>query len=288
MTPAELVPLLHDYHLGRLDRPRHAEVEAALAASSELRELSRTYWLLSAVIREQARTADHPSADEIVQLALGPDQIDDESQARLSQHLDSCQSCADQLNRTRQAAASIRQRPQLGGTGPAPVRSGFRGGGLLAAVAAVLLAAVLAYPAYVGLVRYPAARNEAAALAEQLAGPVDLQLLVSGARDGAELPVVELAADQPYVALGIDVDIPPRLADTDMLRIETSMADGSPVLLGELTAARARQQIAAAGVVTLLVPRVSLEPGRQTLRVFQPDAPEPWSLAQIVFEIVAP
>jgi hypothetical protein len=114
---------------------------------------------------------------------------------------------------------------------------------------------------------------------------VSLVLLERPTRGASRTPRFRVDAGQPFIPLAVPVVVPESAGDAEMFRF-TVRDEGDRVLWwSDVTAAGIRQQIAASGVVSFLVPAPDLQPGRKTLRFARAMTPEPATLLEIPFEI---
>jgi hypothetical protein len=301
MTHEDVFEQLDGFHRGTLDERAMAEMRAHLTDCEECRALARTYRVLQVSLSSEAGIAEegHPASERIVAYAEDRNRLDPQLARSMADHLAACASCTEEVERTRRVAESIRERPELDSSGvirePARTRSWSAWGAL---AAAVLLAAV-AYPAYLGLFRLPSARQQAATLRSETTrleadlerlrgwgGAVSLNVLPRTLRDGAEVATVTLEPDQPYAAIALELLVPRRVADEEILRFEI-VGPGDEVIWSlEQNAATIRADIANWGVVTLIVPSARMEPGRHSLAVVSVDRPAEDPLLHVTFDLV--
>ncbi len=235
MEHREAVVLLSDHVSGRLSPALAAEVEAHLAACVECRQVAQTVRGVQAEAgaHRGALFEPHPRADELANYALSSGSLETEMLARIGAHVRACPTCARELELARQSVRSSWARAPM-----AWLRAESAvGPTLLLRPALAVLAVLLSYPAYLGIVKYPEARRageRAATETENLKRrDLDLRraleagdrqreelsrwgggvqaLILSGAKRGAAAgpSVVYVRAGQPSVPILIDF-VPPR------------------------------------------------------------------------------
>ncbi len=303
MMHDEATPLLLDLALGTLAPDERAALEAHLAACEECRAMRRTVERLVAAVREETSDAGHPDADAVVSFALGG--LSGAGSAAVAEHVASCAACAAEVDAVRRAEAESREEALAGdirrdpggrareGTRPAPRATSRRAWGALAAAAAGL-AALLAYPAYLGLVRLPVVESRSADVARETqslatrvgalegelgaardalarvrewGGATPLHLLSAAMRGGEEARTVRVDPAQPVVALAVELGALPESAAATPVRFVITRADGGAAFAADLAAADVRRELREAGVVLLLVPSARLAPGSYRLAV---------------------
>ena len=301
MTHEDVVERLDGLHRGAMDERTMAEMRAHLADCEECRALARTYRVLQVSLSSEVDITDegHPASERIVAYAEDRDRLDPRLARSIADHLAGCASCTEEVERTRRVAESIRERPDLDSSGvirePATSRSWSAWGAL---AAAVLLAAV-AYPVYLGLFRLPFVRQQAATLRSETTrleadlerlrswgGAVSLNVLPRTLRDGAEVATLTVEPEQPYAAIALELLVPGRVADEEILRIEIVGPGGDVIWSLEQSTSGIRADIASWGVVTLIVPSERMEPGRHSLAVVSVDRPAEEPLLHVTFDVL--
>ena len=236
MDHREVVMLITDHVWGRLSPSLAAEVEAHLAACAECLQVAQAIRGVraEAAAHGGALFEPHPRADELAGYALSSQSLETETLARIGAHVRACPTCARELELARQSVHSSWARAPMAwlraesAVGPA----------LLLRPALAVLAVLLCYPAYLGIVKYPEARRageRAATETEDLRRrELDLRhalkvgdrqreelsgwgggvqaLILSGIKRGAAAgpPAVHVRAGQPSLPILIDY-VPPRL-----------------------------------------------------------------------------
>jgi len=303
MTHDEATPLLLDLALGTLAPDERTALETHLAACEECRVMRRTVERLVVAVREETSDAGHPDADAIVAFALGGSS--GAGEAAVAEHVACCAACAAEVDAVRRAEAESREEALAGdirrapgggareGARTAPRATSRRAWGALAAAAAGL-AALLAYPAYLGLVRLPVVEDQSADAAREAqslstrvgalegelgaardalarvhewGGATPLQLLSGAMRGGEEARTVRVDPAQPVVALAVELGALPESAAATLVRFAITRADGGPAFAADLAADDVRRELREAGVVLLLVPSARLAPGSYRLAV---------------------
>jgi len=306
MNHQETSALLHDLDIERLDARTRAAVESHLATCEECMELADVYRALRAAAMPDG--AVHPSSDDVVTLAMHPEDLAESRRADLESHLTICERCAAEVRRVRTIEAGddrtrgMSRHPGESSTGRSTRRTSPTPW-LLAAAA--ILVAILVYPAYLGLVRLPdleqrsdqAARRvddltaEIAALTsgrrqlEAYAGRVDLTVLSSSHRGSAERQRVEVEPDSSFVLLAFELLVPRAVGADQRVRFELFSDAGEAVWFTESTAGDTRDDVKSGRVVALVVPVAGLSSGDYELRATLPDRTgEP--LAVLPFQLV--
>ena len=312
MSHAEVVELLDGLERGTLDPESRAKVDDHLKACAECRDLAEIYASARVALEEEAAwERGHPPADLLVSLSLEPDELLPDERERAESHLNRCASCRGEMSRVRnadgEALRSLEPASRL------PDREGVWRWPRPALVAAAVLLAVLAYPAYRGLpLMFSSARGtgelerevadlrmggtEMQASIDRLAGElerlrswdgvVELNVFSAGLRDEGDGAPVRISRVQPFVVFGIDVVIPRDVADGETIRFEIVKEDGRAVTALDVLVGAARQQIRSAGVVTLVVPSGSFAPGTHDLRASLQNRPVDGELLRTAFEVV--
>jgi hypothetical protein len=299
MTHEDVVERLDGFHRRTLDEQTRLEVQTHLTGCAECRALSRTYRILHVSLSSGADAAGegHPSSEEIVAYAEDRDRLDPQSVRSIDDHLAACASCAEEVERTKRVAESIRRRPEPDGSDIIPGRAESRSWPSWGALAAAALLAAVAYPAYLGLFKLPSIRSQATALQSQATqlendlerlrgwgGAVDLNVLPRSLREGYGVATVTVGPDQPYAAILLELLVSRDVADEETLRFEIAASGGETVWELERTASEVRADIASWGVVTLIVPTDRMDSGRHTLQVAKVDRPGGEPLLHVLFD----
>ena len=304
--------LLTDIARGRLDPAGHAAVQAHVsgcAACEDLLHLARD-------LREESLAAGrgmflaHPSAGVLVDFALGLPVF---AQADVDSHVATCPTCSRELSLTRQASHRARApwwetaRALWFTPGSAPWR--------MFAASAAVVAIVLAYPAYQGMVAVPSLRqsqerlvverDQARARGEDLArqvqeaqtshgagapawtGGVNMLVLAGTSRDAdAELPRLSLRAGQTVqpVLAGFDLTRGGRLQRTIVVAIRP-VASPTSVWTHRCTAREVWD--APNQIVSVLVPASVLTKGNYELTISEAAAASPAYRAPFRVDVAA-
>jgi anti-sigma factor ChrR (cupin superfamily) len=313
MKHEEAAPLLPDLHRGVLEGAERDEVESHLGECEECAALYRTYRTVhAALVADAGVSTDHPSVDEIVAYATRRDRLDEDASRRIATHLGRCVACAEEVRRTERAdvfatpsMAEFRRRSSATEVQAARTTR-------ILALAAAFLAAVLLYPAFLGMFRVPELREQAETLAhsagelesdvrdlsrsledaratsERLrdwSGAVGLNLLSSTFRGSDDPPRVKVAPSEPFVVFGVEMDLPETVSDSDVLLFRFTDERGTAAAEIRLPAAQARQAKRSAGVVTMVVPSERLDVGRYRLDVTAPAHPRPTRVLSARFDV---
>lgn len=281
MTHEEAIELVHARYDAALPEAARAELDAHLAECERCRGVEATYGLLYEALDEER---SHPAVDEIVSYATSPDASAAPDRSVLEEHLAGCSRCRDEVERVRRVDASLRHDPRGGnGAGGRFRRISLRGSTL--AWAAAVAAAVLAYPAYLGLVRLPEVAERAALVAEERSdlasevarlqrwsGVTDLQVVGGALRGAGGAPEIVARAGRPFVVLGIQMVVPSGVPDEAELQCRLIDASGSTRAEIRLEAREARERIRSPGVITWLLSSARLDEGMYTLRIEGPES----------------
>ncbi|NBD36180.1 MAG: hypothetical protein GVY30_09300 [Chloroflexi bacterium] len=220
MRHERAVELICERELEALDEGTRSELEAHLAECPECRGYQELYReLRAAVTAPQEAGGGHPTPAELVAVALLDGPADSENRERIEAHVAQCAACSAELDLVRRVEA---ESPK--GWEDSVLRDGLRGVrrgpwfGI--AVAAAVMVAAMAYPAYRG-VSVSLERGAAGGWS----GPVDLHVLRSPLRHGGEPTRVVVEPDAPYVLLALELTIPPEGPTPSELRVELIAAE---------------------------------------------------------------
>ena len=302
--------LLPEYLKGRLAASEAQEIEAHRKACAECRAAEETFELLAETLRAapSSRGATHPSGGAIVAHVLDRAAGGKAGEHDIAAHLAGCPTCAEEVAATR---AAVDEAAENATDAPAAVprlpRTGHRPPywGLMAAA----VAAVFAYPAWQGLIERPRVAREAKALraanqkaageiatlraerdaatpwAGGLVGAVYMES-VRGEGGGRRTPILRLRPDQPFATLLIEPSLPVDLPGDVLCRIEITGEAGGVAWSTALTAGDIRVSIEAPpNLVSLVVPRSALRPGRHALRLVVPGTPGWRPILSLPFEV---
>jgi hypothetical protein len=236
-----------------LDGETKSTVEAHLASCSECRAWIETYDLFSEALSDSVER--HPSSAAIASFAIEAERLAPADLTRVSTHVRGCDDCSRELEATRGAVA-MHQPPRRGFSVTHPA--------FIAALAAGVLLAALAYPAYLSL--YDRSKS--------WSGPVGYLLLSAGTRGESELHTLKLRPGQPAVSLAVLPDLPATLAAEDVLRFEIRAVDESVVWNADMSVAELEADLVSFEVVFFQIPSRTLPPGEYELRLFDPSAPD--------------
>jgi hypothetical protein len=272
MNHEQAAPLISDWARGSLDAERSAAVERHVHECSVCREAAEGGRALVAETERAARHANgHPSSDALARFVTAPDDEPISDLARVGVHLRSCEPCRDDVSLMREASAPAWWAPLRAWWAPSPTWP------RVLQPALALLAVVLLFPAWNGLVVAPReratsehrvrdaedARARAEAEARELAtragaqprgGGMGTLVLHGGTRSVEAPPALRIRDGQILQPLLLDV-VPP--AGPMSARI---VREGGAVAW---TASGPREEFfdEANRLVGLLVPTAALEPG---------------------------
>lgn len=296
MTHEEAALLLPDHAEGRLTGPTREDVAAHASSCPDCQAFLESYQVLAEGFR-----SEHPSVEELVDLALGRGTSVGASRAALATHLDTCASCAGEVEAVRRVQAEAgRRRPLLaipgGWQSEAPLRSA-----LPAALAAGIALLILAYPAFLGVSELPRVRDESKALRarEQAAegrirelsqslessekerrrvaawsGTISVPLIAAPVRSGDAEPVtVTVARGQPFVCLAADPGLPDQKARLGNYGVEIVKPDGGTVWSIDLEPSEVGRQLRQTGSLAFLIPAEMLPSGKYRLRIIPGGSP---------------
>ena len=278
------VPLIGELLHGRLNSGIKSEVLDHVTSCDECRSLSETYAVCSEAWNDEA--LEHPPSELIVGYALGEEALDEKVRDRIATHVLACELCAGEIEVTSQAEAEL-----TGDSRPSrerPKEMLDRRWLIAPAIAAAVVLAVLAYPAYLGLFEVPRINNRLAVLeAERThravpawSGAVEMAVLQSPVRGaGDEVQSIELPANQPYVPLAVVPGTLDEYAGTETVYFDIRGSDGRLAWSWKLGESELRHRVQRGGAVALLVPSEQLPSGQWTLSVSRGP-----NRAELVFE----
>jgi len=287
MDHATAETLLEDWIEGRLAPEQAAELEAHVRSCAECAAHAD---LLRGIRREVAAHGEalfmpHPSSDQLARLELRADSLPLDELARIGAHVRACPACTAERALIRDAArpAPLRAIEAWLATAGAPPRW------LAPALAAMLV--LLVWPAWVGLVEYPRAREKAERVAGERSSPATPEgpswtgggagvLVLTGVSrgGGAALPVARLHPGQPGLAILSDQRL-----EGDSLRVVLLDAGGHEIWA---TSANGDELWDGnAHVTSLMVPARVLVPGEYELAISSAKGPR---LFQARFRITTP
>ena len=252
--------LIGDLMRGNLPTDTKGAVLTHMTDCEECKALAETYATISEAFLGTSESADeqHPSTAALVDYAMRAEGLDDGQRARIAAHLKECPSCAFDLDTTRRAETELTRRPVQGEMRDLPVRAVRSVSNLRAAIAASVVFASLAYPAYLGLFESGDAPSWPGAVTE-------MPLLQSPLRAStASIPTIGVDETQPVVPLAV---VAPRLeSEGERLRLSIKDASGSGIWSQELGKHEV-DRYASIGSITLLIPSTELPDGRYSLDV---------------------
>ena len=302
MEHETVAPLLSDLMTAQLDAARASSAWAHVAACDGCQAVLKAMRQVRDAIAAEGEAvfSAHPSSDDIVRFALADPELPTHVLARIGTHLRLCGSCRAEVDLTRRADSGAPEwwRPfwsPIEALGSALVRLTVPSAWSRLAPALAALVLVLAYPAYQGAVRLPAAtrateraQQEAGALRSEQQGlksalgksREELQrfsswgggarlLYLSGPTRGeSSAPRVSLGEGQPYQPIVVDwrpgtIDAggPPHGVEVRLV----GRVDRTPVWKHQAPVSDLWDP--AQQALVLLVPTALLEPGDYRLEV---------------------
>jgi len=315
VTHDEAAPLLPELLRGGLHDDVRADLAAHFAGCDECRSLAVAYDAIAAALRHDTGGASwaHPASRDIVAFAMDRDSLEPPDAGRVEAHVRECGPCSGEVEATRRAHEA---------TGPVKavppaliLGAGRQGPNSRAALAAAAVLLVLSYPAYLGLYRLPATRQEAAALraerdsverqlagaasarereiadlsrATEWSGAVDLHVLEGAARGGGGVETITVATRQPFVLLAVVPPLPSAAPAAEVYRFAIDGPDDKAAWSQNLSAAQIREQVRSSGVVTFALPADRLPPARYRMRIARVSAAAGRFVLEVPFEIARP
>jgi anti-sigma factor RsiW len=261
---------------GRLSPEQSEEVRRHATSCPECRPVLETATALRVEVAEFSGGlfTSHPSADDLASFAITPSDLPPEQIAGIRIHERACPTCALEVRRAREADASAWRRSFEAWF----ARPSLAAGRLAPALAVLLL--LLAYPAYLGIFELPRARDRRSAAMPPAVLDVPIRppvtgmggaaraLVLEGAtRGGSETPSVQVAPDQTFLPILLDMDLSHDSAG-DSLRVSILRADGTTAWARSLTVGSLWDSGTRTG--TLLIPSGLLGPGAYDAQVRQP------------------
>lgn|GEM_PF-2717036 len=262
--------------------------------------------------------AGHPASEQIVMLALNPEDASLDVHRQVAEHVSHCPTCAAELAEVRRAeqkrVSRRSERPALGElihalgrTWPDLTRGRLPAAIALAASLAVVL---LAYPAFLGLRDLPLIKGQLQALemrAAQLeaqtrdlsdslakankapsrdrwSGPLRLFALTSPLRGETVTRSVRLDPAAPYVLIGVRPILPEESSQSDVYRIVIVGPDGREVWHSQLRVEEIRRLMRDSGALIFPIPSDVIPTGKYDLRVLPEKSPRALIL-EIPFQI---
>jgi anti-sigma factor RsiW len=302
----EIAALLDEFAAGGLSPDAAERVGAHVAACEECRRAVETMRGLreEAAVHGEALLDGHPSADELADFALQPDGA---APPRLAAHVRACPTCAHEFTVTERARATagLRSAPAWWAR-----RLAASAQGVWPALGPAfgVLALLLAYPAYQGLVRLPPVRASLESAAAQLetlrsgeaearrslavaegrerslalwSGGVQVLYFSAARRGDEEVPLLAMRPDQPFQPILVGEDLGNRAkwpADRRVLVTLRREADGSETWRHEAPVSELWD--ASNELIGLLVPASALQPGEHLLLLRAPPDVEPFYSAR--------
>jgi hypothetical protein len=277
MTHRDVMPLLSDLLTNQIGEPDATAAWTHVASCIECRQaVTAMHEVRAAVARGGVHLFEaHPTSQEIVLFALNDPTLSDDERNTIEAHIAECPTCSDEVLLTRRAESATRSGPG----GPISVP-----GGLVAWLAPALAAVIvmLAFPAFVGLVRYPGLVREhqrvgseieglraeqSETLKEQtardplaLGGAVRVLFLPATTRGAESIPVVEQLPGQAWQPVIIQHRPFADATPSGHASVEVTREPSGTVVWRERVAI-VQAWDSALGAVTLMIPTAGLDPG---------------------------
>lgn len=219
---------------GELSGERRAELDEHLRRCPECREWAATYGFLAGAL-EGGLVADHPSSEQMAQLAVDPELLTSPERERLLSHLEECAGCRQELEATREALDGARPAAAVVHLGrswmprPAALRAALAAGLILALAVTLAVVRRDGGPEPAVVQAAPAAPPEPLEPAAVVAGEPDRQVAgeqLSGRRL-IEAPRV-LTASSVALASGSDIT----LRAGEMVVLRDGFSAGAEATLG--------------------------------------------------------
>ncbi len=269
MDHLELQRAIPAYVASRIGENERRVLEAHLATCRDCQELVACCEELGQEVRRDAGLAwaEHPDPLHVKAHVEG-----ERRAVEVARHLEICDACALEASgwseKTRAASAGWRARA-ASWLAPRPLAAGALLG------AAACLALVLALPRGGSVTPGPSSFD----------GSAPLLLLDEAPRNGSAAATVRVGADQPYIPMGVRVNLPPAVSDRDRFLFSVRSPDGSVSWKQELSVEEIRAEQARSWVVGFLVPSRPLPPDRYVL-VVAPSDDGTAPVLEVPFEVI--
>jgi len=312
--------LLTEFLQGRIKGQDAGAISEHVRDCAECASTAETFRLLKAGAAGEPEggpaenpQSQHPTTEEIATFSIVPGRLGEAALLRMREHVESCGTCAEEVEITRSATAG------MSSVASASLKSSARGSRSpwrwihTLALAASVGALLLAYPAFRGLVSLPLETERAARLDEETdrlrgeaedlkkslnrareksdrfrawSGAVPLPVLTSRFRGAqAEEIVIRVKSGQPFVPIAVLPVLPEGAATGDTLSFEIRRDGGDQTWKMDLTAERIRDELHASKVVTFLIPAAMFSAGHYELRLQAPSRPESEPILVVPFRV---
>lgn len=276
MTHDEALPHLTELAAGRLSEPLAAAVRAHAEGCEDCGRVLEAARAIQAEVQEHgaALFSEHPAPDDLSRWAIAPRELATTALANVGGHVRACPTCAHEAALARAAAASAWQRALPSWLAVA----GERGAWLKPALA--VLALLLVWPAYQGLIELPRTRAAlersmspvapapiAPAPAAPWSGAAKTLVLAGASRAVGDVAEIVPEPGQPLVPVLLDVDLSAH-APGESLVVIVKRRDGPEVWQHRATVGAGWD--AAARVASLLVPTTAMPPAEYVLELRVP------------------
>lgn len=266
------------YVASRLSEESRERLEEHLASCRECQELVACCEGIATGIRREMdeRWAEHPEPAALRAYGAG-----DRCDADVARHLETCASCTLEVGAwsgLTPPMESVREGSAWATKAAWGLRSWLDPRPLLAGalIGAAVCAALLLSVRGAG----PAPTSQGVGWS----GAAPLLLLEEASRNGTTAGTVKVTSDQPYIPLGVRVNLPPAVSDGDRFVFTIHAPGQAASWEQELSVAEIRKEQSRTWVVGFLVPTKGHPPGPYVLKVLPGgDGSEP--LMEIPFEI---
>ncbi len=294
MRHSKAILLLPDLAQGRVTNRQRRALLAHLPRCPECRDLLRTYGDLGSALALSGPAAPHHvDSVELVSFVLEPDALEPADKLRVGAHLEVCSACRADADAVRRTEASLRRESSSGRVGwVARIASCLEAPWIPALASATIVAALAVYPAWIGLVKAPALRqdldralSEEQALSSRVAAlrseieqlrsrPPDVPegayapaMLRPGLRGAGATAVVELSEDDRLAELVVELATEGLTKTGVRHRIEAVRSDGTVAWSEDIEGASLVDLLRTSdGVLYLRISAKKLPPGRYELR----------------------
>lgn len=304
MTHDEVVLSLPGLVRGDLAEGERGGVTEHLAVCEECAETLKILRLL----RDQP--AEHPTSSEIVDFVMRHDAIEPMRTDEISTHLASCDSCREEVAA---AGRAYRATPTSGGQWAFLTSvSAWPSSARWALASAAALAAVLVFPAFIGMRELPGTKAQIARLQESASllgveldsarrslmeaqaavarvergvGIIVGPFLTAANRGESQVPTLKVGPGDLVVDFRVEFSLPADVPAGSVVLFEVLSSDRQPPWEAEMSVAETAATLREAGSIVRLVPCATLGEGRHELRVSLRRGAETRLISSIPFDI---